>query len=224
MENTLKDRLDNIKEKIAGACEKSGRPIDSVRLIAVTKTHPVETIQQLIDLGVKDIGENRVQEIESKLPLLSGDFIMHMIGHLQSNKVGKVLPLVQWIQSIDRENLILKIEQFNRDQKIKVLVEVNTSAEASKSGCAPQNCRELCEKIANSSSMQFCGLMTIGPLNADESSVRKSFSKLRDLGEQVRDLCPKVELSMGMSMDFEWAIQEGSTMVRIGSLLLGERK
>jgi len=225
MENELKKRLETVQERILNACEKSGRSVQSVRLIAVTKTHPAEVLQKLIDLGIKDLGENRVQEIEAKVPRLKGEFTMHLIGHLQTNKVSKVLPLVKWIQSIDREPLIAKIEKHHQsEEKINALLEVNTSGEASKSGCDPSQCRVLAERIANSPALKFCGLMTIGPLEGGEVSVRRSFSLLRELGEQCSDLAPRIELSMGMSNDFEWAIQEGSTMVRIGSLLLGERQ
>jgi pyridoxal phosphate enzyme (YggS family) len=224
MENELKKRLEIVQERILKACEKSERSAQSVRLIAVTKTHPAEVLQKLIDLGVKDLGENRVQEIEAKVPRLNGDFTMHMIGHLQTNKVSKVLPLVKWIQSVDREPLIAKIEkQHQSAEKINALLEVNTSGESSKSGCDPSQCRALAERIAASAALKFCGLMTIGPLEGGEVSVRRSFSLLRKLGEQCSDLSPRIELSMGMSNDFEWAIQEGSTMVRIGSLILGER-
>lgn len=224
MENELKKRLESVQERISKACEKSNRPIDSVRLIAVTKTHPAEVLQELVDLGIKDLGENRVQEIEAKVPILRGDFTMHMIGHLQTNKVAKVLPYIKWIQSIDREQLISKIEKQYKGDKINALLEVNTSGETSKSGCAPQQCRALAERIVNSQALRFCGLMTIGPLGGTELAIRKSFSLLRELSEQCSDLSPStLELSMGMSSDFEWAIQEGSTMVRIGSLLLGER-
>lgn len=224
MSNEIKQRLEVIFQRIAKACEKSSRSMEAVKLIAVTKTHPVETLQALIDLGIRDLGENRVQEIEQKAPLLKGDFTMHLIGHLQTNKVAKVLPLVQWIQSIDREHLITRIEKYHSGEKLKALVEVNTSGESSKSGCLPEECRMLCERVASSTALEFCGLMTIGPLEGGEAQTRNAFAKLRSLGEQCRDLCKRsFELSMGMSNDFEWAIQEGSTMVRIGSLLLGER-
>ncbi|NLL13646.1 MAG: YggS family pyridoxal phosphate-dependent enzyme [Fibrobacter sp.] len=225
MENELKKRLETVQERIISACEKSGRSVQSVRLIAVTKTHPAEILQKLIDLGIKDLGENRVQEIQAKVPRLKGEFTMHLIGHLQTNKVSKVLPLVKWIQSIDREPLIAKIEkQHQSAEKINALLEVNSSGEVSKSGCDPSQCRALAERIAGSPALKFCGLMTIGPLEGGEVAVRRSFSLLRELGEQCSDLAPGIELSMGMSNDFEWAIQEGSTMVRIGSLLLGERQ
>ena len=225
MKEQLSNRLNQIRERIAGACQRCGRGVQSVRLIAVTKTHPQKTLQELINLGVKDLGENRVFEIEEKVPGLKGDFSMHMIGHLQTNKVSRVLPYVKWIQSIDRDRLVSRIENlYSGDQKIKALVEVNTSGEASKTGCSPEFCRELCERVVSSKALQFCGLMTIGPLQGGEKLTREAFTLLRNLGEGVKDLSDGVELSMGMSNDFEWAIEEGSTMVRIGSLLLGGRK
>ena len=212
------------KERIEKACQRSNRKPEDVRLIVVTKTHPVEVAQVVVDVGLKDLGENRVQEIERKRPLLRGDFSMHMIGHLQTNKAAKVLPLVDWIHSIDSIRLVDKIDNVGTKNKIPALVEVNTSGEASKSGCAPEECIALCERINASSVLEFRGLMTIGPLDGTESEVRKSFEKLRVLGEKCRHFSPHPELSMGMSSDFEWAIEEGSTMVRIGSLLLGNRE
>lgn len=207
------------------ACARAGRSADSVRLVAVTKTHPAETVQALIDLGLRDIGENRVQEIAGKAPLLKGPFDLHMLGHLQTNKVAPLLPLVSWIQSIDRERVVSRIEFCCKPgQKIKALVEVNTSGEASKSGCAAADVRTLCERVAQSAALEFRGLMTLGPLGAPEKQVRGSFALLRRLGDSVRDLAPQTELSMGMSGDFEWAIEEGATMVRIGTALFGERK
>jgi PLP dependent protein len=212
-----------LKERIEKACLRSNRKPEDVRLVVVTKTHPVEVAQAVIDLGIKDLGENRVQEIEQKRPLLHGDFSMHMIGHLQTNKAAKVLPMVDWIQSIDSVRLVDKIDHAGSGKKINALVEVNTSGESSKSGCMQEECLSLCERVKASSVLEFRGLMTIGPLNGTEGEVRKSFEKLRGLGGECRRFSSQIELSMGMSSDFEWAIEEGSTMVRIGSLLLGNR-
>jgi pyridoxal phosphate enzyme (YggS family) len=222
----IRERFDILLQRIARACATAGRRADSVRLVAVTKTHPVETIQALIDLGVTDIGENRVQEIMEKVPLLRGNFTMHMVGRLQTNKVGKVVPLAHWIQSVDSERLLRKIEVAAEPtgRKIKVLVEVNTSGEESKSGCSPREAVALCELAARSKAVEFRGLMTLGPLGSNERATREAFILLRKLGEQCRSLAPDIELSMGMSGDFEWAIEEGATMVRIGTLLLGERR
>jgi pyridoxal phosphate enzyme (YggS family) len=179
----LKQRLESIRERIERACARSGRPSGAVRLVAVTKLHPVETLQALIDLGVRDIGENRVQEIQHKAPLLRGDVTLHMVGHLQSNKVGKVVPLVGWIQSVDSVRLLEKIETAARagGKKIKVLVEVNTSAEESKTGCRPEEAAGLCERAAASQGVEFRGLMTIGPLSMEERPTRAAFSLLRSL-------------------------------------------
>jgi len=221
----LAQRYNGIMERMAAACLKSGRPAGSVRLIAVTKTHPVETIQATIDLGIRDIGENRVQEIEEKAPRLRGDVALHLVGHLQTNKVARVLPHVRWIQSIDSERLVWFINEKGKSlsRTWNALVEVNTSGEAAKSGCGPDACVALCDMVAQSPVMRFCGLMTIGPLGGNEAAVRRSFAQLRELGEKVRHAATHLELSMGMSADFEWAIEEGATMVRIGTVLFGER-
>ena len=223
-----KDRLlanlETIEHRIARACEKSARPRSSVRLVAVTKTHPVNTVQTLIDIGIRDIGENRTAEIEEKAPRLQGDFTMHMVGHLQTNKVAHILPHVGWIQSIDRERLVSRIEFLHRGtEKFKALVEVNTSGEASKSGCLPDECKTLCERVLQSGALEFRGLMTIGPLNGTEAETRRSFALLRKLGQECSGMQRDLELSMGMSGDFEWAIEEGATIIRIGSALIGER-
>lgn len=221
----LKSRYDALCERVAQACLGCGRMPEDVAIVVVTKTHPVETVQLCIDCGIGHIAENRVQEIEQKAPLLSGSFEMHLVGHLQTNKVNKVVALVQWIQSIDSIRLVEKIEHalVSTQKKIKVLVQVNTSNEATKSGCTEAECVGLAERVAKSAGLEFCGLMTIGPLDGDETRVRNSFAALRRLGEQCKGLSSRVELSMGMSSDFEWAIAEGSTMIRVGSLLLGER-
>lgn len=222
--NQLAANLASIRERMDRACSQAGRPSGSVRLVAVTKTHPVSTIQSLIDLGLREFGESRVQEIVEKAPLLRGEFTLHMIGSLQTNKVALALQHVGWIQSINRDRLIAAIESRHTGTKrIKALVEVNTSGEASKSGCLPAECRRLCELTAASSALEFCGLMTIGPLGASEKRVRESFALLRRLGEECRDLAPQCELSMGMSDDFILAIEEGSTMIRVGTALVGNR-
>jgi pyridoxal phosphate enzyme (YggS family) len=224
MDTGLKTRLENIQARIGDACRRSGRDPLAVELVAVTKTHDFSTVQAIIDLGVKTIGENRMQEIIQKMPHLTGNFRLHMIGHLQTNKVGPVLEYAQCIQSIDREKLVSRIENLvTPGKKIDVLIEVNTSGEVSKSGCAPQECRQLCERVISGGVLQLKGFMTIGPLSGDEYRVRAAFSQLRTLSEKCSDLLADAELSMGMSGDFEWAIAEGSTMVRIGSLLFGDR-
>lgn len=220
----LTERISMVRERIEQACTTSGRKVSSVKLIAVTKTHPVQTAQALIDCGVHDIGENRVQEILEKAPLLRGDYTLHCIGQLQTNKVAKVLPHVSMIQSVDRIRLIDYIERYlPKDIRMPVLVEVNTTGEASKSGCAPSDARQLVERIVEGKRLLLRGFMTVGPLDGDERAVRTAFALLRKTAEDIIDLVPDPQLSMGMSNDFEWAIAEGSTMVRIGTLLFGAR-
>jgi len=188
----LDRRLVEVQERIERANRMASRAAGAVRLIAVTKNHPVETVQRLIDLGVLDIGENRVQEIEEKAPNLRGEFTIHMIGHLQTNKAGKVWPLAGWIQSVDREKLVRRLEGlYDEDcrgggtpERKKVLVEVNTSGEESKSGCSPDECERLCNIVAQSNALELKGLMTIGPLGGDERAVRGAFTLLRDLSQK----------------------------------------
>jgi pyridoxal phosphate enzyme (YggS family) len=224
---TLVSRYEELKGRVEKACLSCGRNPDSVRIIVVTKTHPLETVQAVIDAGIRDIGENRVQEIQEKAPFLRGEYEMHLIGHLQTNKVNKAVPLVQWIQSIDSIRLAEKVENAaaGAQKKIKILVQVNTSHEAAKSGCSESECISIAERVAQCRFLEFRGLMTIGPLDASEAGTRNSFSALRRLSEQCGRLAPAagIELSMGMSSDFEWAISEGATMIRVGNLLLGQR-
>jgi pyridoxal phosphate enzyme (YggS family) len=220
----LAARLKEIRGRIEGACRRAGRPPESVRLIAVTKNHPAETAQRLIDLGVRDIGENRVQEIEEKAPRLTGEFTVHLIGSLQTNKAQKVWPLAGWIQSVDREKLVRRLEGlYAGGERKRVLVEVNTSGEASKSGCPPEECGRLCETVAGSGALELRGLMTVGPLGGNEAAVRGAFAALFELSQKYCAGISVPELSMGMSGDFEWAIEEGATMVRIGTALVGSR-
>ena len=223
-ENELKQRVEMVQERIQAACDRAGRGYDSVELVAVTKTKPVKLLQALIDAGITSLGENRVNEIVEKVPLLKGTFTMHMIGHLQTNKVARVLPFVHMVQSVDRERLIEYINRLLPESHIlPVLVEVNTSGETSKNGCAPEEARKLLELLVKSEKCEPRGFMTIGPLYGDETATRQSFSQLREIAEENRDLIDEPVLSMGMSDDFEWAIEEGATMVRVGSLLCGGR-
>jgi hypothetical protein len=218
-------RYQSLTERVSAAARKSGRSASDVRVVVVTKNSPAEILQTVIDAGVHDVGENRVQEIEAKAPLLTGSFDMHLIGHLQTNKVNKVVPLVSWIQSIDSIRLADKVNSAAESchKKIKVLLQVKTSPEETKSGCSPDECIELAAHVASCSNLDFRGLMTIGPLDAGEAQTRASFALLRSLAGQCRTICDNPELSMGMSSDFEWAIEEGATIIRVGTMLLGNR-
>jgi PLP dependent protein len=224
-QQTLSERLTAVHERIVSACRRSGRREDTVELIAVTKLHPSETLQQLIDCGVRHLGENRVNEIVEKVPRLRGDFVMHCIGHLQTNKVARVLPYVGMVQSVDRIRLIETLERhLPEDRQLPVLVEVNTSGETSKSGCRAEECLMLVERMLSGGRLIPSGYMTIGPLGGNEKETRAAFSLLRETAARNSDLVVEPALSMGMSGDFEWAIEEGATMVRIGTLLVGARQ
>ncbi len=226
MITNLKEKFQNVYEQITYACNKVERNPNEVKLVSVTKTWPVHIVQSVLDINELNIGENRVQEIVQKTPLLKGNKIIHMIGHLQTNKVAKVVPLVDWIHSIDSEKLLNKVDQCCREnnKKINILIQVNTSKEDSKSGCSPEKAYMLCEKATQCDSVNFKGLMCIGPLTNNEKEIRNSFINLKKIGERVKNLSNhSIELSMGMSSDYKIAIEEGSTIVRIGSLIFGNR-
>jgi pyridoxal phosphate enzyme (YggS family) len=225
--NILDENLAKIEAEIVEACEKTGRERDSVKLIAVCKTYPASLAQVAINSGVKDLGENRVQEIAEKMPLLSGDFNMHLIGQLQSNKVRKVLGLANYIHSVDSVKLLEKIDTIGEESGIvtNILIQVNTSGEETKSGCFVEEAKKICEIAAGKKYAKFCGLMTIGPLSDDISEIERSFETLAKIGENVKALSDdgKFELSMGMSGDFALAINYGATMIRIGTRVFGTR-
>lgn len=227
MYSHIKENIKGVEEEIAQACTTAGRSIDSVQLIVVTKTYPTELLQTVLDLGYPAMGENRPQELMEKVPQLVGTPDMHLIGQLQTNKVNKVIPLVNWIHSVDREKLLNKISaaatQLNKT--INILIQVNTSGEESKSGCLPSEALALCELAAKAESVQLRGLMTIGPLGGTEEENRASFQMLAAIGKEVQHLCYNTtcELSMGMSGDFAQAINEGATMIRVGSKIVGAR-
>ncbi len=226
---TIIQNLQKVRERIARACERVQRDPTEVELVAVTKTVDAERISAAIRAGVRIIGENRVQEALQKKPNVTVEAQWHMIGHLQTNKVRKALQLFDVIQSLDSLHLAEEIEKQceKRDRTIDVLIEVNTSGEASKFGIHPQETRAFLGELERFSRISVKGLMTIGPLTDDEQRIRKSFRMLRELFEALRsEPQPHVEmrfLSMGMTDDFEIAIEEGSNMVRIGRAIFGER-
>ncbi len=227
MYDHLEKNFTAVEHEIEATCKRAGRNVSDITLITVTKTYPVDLAQAVIDTDHLDIGENRPQEIMDKMPVLTGEPTMHLIGQLQTNKVRKMIPLVKWIHSVDREKLLDKIDTIAEELQtpVNILIQVNTSGEASKSGCSPEEAITLCQKAATKEWARFCGLMTIGPLHGDDTDVRKSFQQLRAIGEEVKELVKgeKLELSMGMSGDFPLAIEEGATMIRVGSRIVGAR-
>ncbi len=221
---SIKNNIELIKEKMDKAMAKSGNK--NVRLIAVSKKHLLSEIKEAYDFGLRDFGENQIQEAIPKI--LEADFnaTWHMIGHLQSNKANKATTHFDWIQSVDKLKTAQKISSkaIELNKTIKTLIEVNTSGEEAKNGVSPTNLLKLVEELEELPNIEPMGLMTIGPLYGGEAENRKAFTLLRDLLEKAQTTNPAYkELSMGMSGDFEDAIIEGSTMIRIGSAIFGAR-
>lgn len=224
---TLVERLQEIRDRLHTATQKAGRQPHEVDLMAVSKTFPVEDVQEAVDAGQTLFGENRVQEALSKIPALPAELRWHLIGHLQSNKVRKILPFVEAIQSIDTLDLARQVNRIAGELQLtaKVYLEVNIGDEASKHGFAPADLKTQIEDLLSLTHLRIQGLMGIPPFEPDPESTRPWFSALRELRDdlQVRSGLSLSGLSMGMSHDFEIAIQEGSTLVRVGSAIFGAR-
>jgi len=218
----------NVLEKIDRACEKSGRGAEAVQLVTVSKTFPPDIIKEVYEAGARCFGESRAQEFRDKTPLLAKDISWHFIGHLQKNKIKYVAQKADLIHSVDSMDLAEALSGFatQKNIQISVLIEINTSAEDTKHGFSTAQAEEMYLRINKLPGICTKGLMTIAPYTEDEHKVRRSFCHLRELGERIaRHLSEKdlQILSMGMSHDFEWAIEEGSTMVRVGSAIFGPR-
>jgi len=221
----LKERLQAVEERIAAACRRAGRPRADVTLVAVTKTVGVDIARQLVDAGVRDLGENRPQELWRKAAGLPAGVRWHLIGHLQRNKVEKTLPLVTMIHSVDSIRLLgaLEAEAARRSQTLAVLLECNASGETSKQGFVPAELPALVPQLAKLRHVQVVGLMTMAAYDPNPEHCRPTFAALRQLRDQLRQsLAPPhrmAHLSMGMSNDFEAAIEEGATLIRLGTVL-----
>ncbi|MBX3240261.1 MAG: YggS family pyridoxal phosphate-dependent enzyme [Chitinophagaceae bacterium] len=229
--NEITTRLREIKRRIAAACEKAGRNTGEVRLLLATKTVLPDQIKIAFTAGETLIGENKVQELRQKFDALKEfPHEKHFIGHLQSNKIKDILKCnVSCIQSLDRLDIAEKLHQrLSTEQKeMNVLIQVNTSSEASKFGVSPGETVELVKRVAALDSLQIKGLMTIGLFSAETEKVRQCFRLLKNLQQEIiRHNIPGVEmkeLSMGMSNDLETAIEEGATIVRVGTAIFGQR-
>ena len=224
---TIETRLQAVRNRIAEAATRSGRKIGDVTLLAVTKTFPFETLRAAYDAGLRDFGENRVQEALDKIPLLPSDIRWHMIGQLQTNKINKAIGKFVLIHSVESLHLAQALSQMAAAAPQDILLEVNTSGEASKSGVGLEAALSTAEAIGQLPNLRLKGLMTVGPLTEDGSKVRDAFKRLKGLFEDIRGNKGIGQefsiLSMGMSGDFEAAIEEGSTLVRVGSALFGVR-
>lgn len=223
----LQARFEAIRERIARAAARADRDPGEITLVAVTKTLPEEAVRAAHRLGIRDFGENRVQELIAKKGALSDiEIRWHLIGHLQSNKVRQVYREVVLIHSVDSLHLAERIDEIASAEgpPVEALLQVNTSGEATKFGVRPEEARAIAEGIHRLSSVRLRGLMTLGPLTEDEAAIRESFRILRRSRDEMRDLLtPDTILSMGMSGDFEIAIEEGATHVRVGTALFGPR-
>jgi pyridoxal phosphate enzyme (YggS family) len=217
---TLEFRLTAVRERIQRAAGRSGRDPAEILLLAVTKVFPASTIVEAYRLGLRDFGENYVQELEGKAPQL-GDLPgarFHLIGHLQSNKSRKALELFQVVQTVDTAKLARRLNETERP--LDIMLEVKLSEEEAKSGAAPEQLPELITAVRDCAHLRLLGLMTMPPWSDDPEASRPYFRRLRELAErhELR------QLSMGMSHDLETAIEEGSTCVRVGTALFGKRK
>ena len=225
---SIAENAARVRERIAEAASRVGRGENEITLVAVSKTFGPEMVAQAVSAGVTEIGENRVQEAAAKFPLVEGSFRKHMVGHLQTNKARKAVELFDLIQSVDSKRLARKISGVAEGgTRASVLVEVNTSGEASKFGVAPEAALDFVEEICDYEGLRVEGLMTLGPAGGDEREIRRAFAALRELYEAaVSRVGPRGRmryLSMGMTDDFELAISEGSNMVRIGRAIFGDR-
>ena len=225
----LKENLADVEAKIVKACENSGRQRDDVTLIAVSKTKPVETLKEAYDLGVRVFGENIVQELTDKYEALPKDIQWHMIGHLQRNKVKYIIDKVALIHSVDSIRLAETIEKEAAKHNItaNILIEVNVAKEESKFGLMPEELDELIDKIKDFNHIQVKGLMTIAPFVENPETNREIFRSLRKLSVDISnknvDNVNVSILSMGMTNDYTVAVEEGATMVRVGTGIFGAR-
>ncbi len=224
----LRGRVEGVRERIEAARVRAGRS-DPVTLVAVTKTHPAEVIRAAIAAGIADVGENRVQEMDEKVAEVGrGAVRWHLIGHLQRNKAARAVAIADLVHSLDSVRLAeaLSAEAVKAGVVVRALVQVNTSGEESKFGLAPDEAVDAIGRMAELPGLRLEGVMTMAPFTDDQGVIRRTFAGARWLRDEAERQVPAFtgrHLSMGMSNDFEAAVEEGSTLVRVGSTLFGER-
>jgi len=226
MTETIRDRLFHVQERIRAAATRAGREPSSVTLVAVSKTMPVEVIRQALEAGVSILGENRVQEAADKIAELPGRAVWHLVGHLQTNKAKQAVQLFELIHSVDSIKLAQTLDRHGREarKRVRCLVEVNLGGEESKSGTKEADTQALLAAARDLPNLQVEGLMAIPPFLPNPEGVRPYFRRLRALRDHLQDAGFRLpELSMGMTHDFEVAIEEGATLVRIGTAIFGPR-
>jgi pyridoxal phosphate enzyme (YggS family) len=222
---TIQERFSGVRDRIAKAARRAGRNPGEVELVAVSKKQSAELIREAVDAGQLLFGENRVQEAMVKIPSLPGSLRWHLVGHLQSNKIRKALPLFELIHSVDSAELAGEIDRIAGDMGLfpRVLLEVNVSGEGSKHGFRPEQLERDLETLLALPRLQVEGFMTMAPLAPEAEAARPFFAGLRELRDRMaaRAGIPFGILSMGMSGDFEVAVEEGATLVRVGSAIFG---
>jgi PLP dependent protein len=229
MSEQIRDRLARTHEQIARAAERAGRTAEGITLIAVSKTFASEIVQEAVVAGAQDLGENRVQEGVSKAPLVSGNVRWHLIGNLQSNKARQAVATFDVIHTIDRSDLVLRLDRISSElnRRPRVLVQVDLGHEPTKSGADEAELPAIVEALDAAQNLEFIGFMTLPPFFDSPEQTRPYFRRLREIRDQLNhsrsNRRPLTELSMGMSHDFEVAIEEGATMVRIGTAIFGSR-
>lgn len=231
MASGVASRLKAVQDRISAAAERSGRVAGEIKLIAVTKTHPAAVLRKALKLGLNVFGENKVQEAEGKIADVGRDNCeWHLIGHLQKNKVRKAVQLFDYIHSVDSPELAHRLQRICEEEgreSLPVLVQVDLAGEATKSGVPVQDLRMVAEAVKRCNRLRFLGLMTIPPYSDDPEMTRPYFKRLREIRDMLAAEGTFVggigELSMGMSHDLEVAIEEGATMVRVGTAIFGER-
>ena len=225
--STLAERLDAVRAAIADAAARAGRSTDDVTLVAVSKTHSPGEVAEAIDAGQLLFGESRVQEARAKIPLLPGRARWHFIGHLQRNKIRHALPLFELFHGIDSLEIARDLDRIAGEAGVfpRLLLEVNVAGEASKFGFSPEKLRAQIEELLALDRLQIEGLMTIAPFAPEAESSRPHFAALRELRDQLQAefRLPLPRLSMGMSGDYAVAIEEGATLVRVGTAIFGTR-
>lgn len=226
----VKENLKDVEARVVAACERAGRKREDVTLIAVSKTKPVEMIREIMECGVVDFGENKVQEMCSKMEVITEPLHWHLIGHLQRNKVKYIVDKAYLIHSVDSVRLAQEIQKEAQKHNVicNVLVEINIGGEETKSGVPKEEAMGLVKEIASLSNVKVKGLMTIAPPVEHPEDARGYFKEMKAVFEEIKAASiPNVEmkeLSMGMTGDFEVAIEEGATMVRVGTAIFGARK
>ena len=225
----LKENLKSVEERVAAACKRAGRDRSEVTLIAVNKTKPVEDLHVIYDQGIRQFGENKVQELTGKIPEMPDDIDWHLIGHLQRNKVKYIVDKVKLIHSVDSYRLAeeINIQAKKHGVVADILIEVNAANEATKFGVKLEEAKELCKEISELDAVHIRGLMTIAPNVVVPEENRPIFHKIKDLAVDIAsENYHNINMdfiSMGMTNDFEVAIEEGATHVRVGTAIFGER-